>query len=83
MFEKGMINFQMNKRSELVEFCYLLCIGENEDVGKFTEDQIIEKWNDWAEIPEADFFFLCTKAISSFRERYLEIMGVKQSNEQQ
>lgn len=73
-FEKGLINFQTNGRSELVEFCALFCIGEGEDVGEFNEQIIIEKWNDWKEIPEADFFFLCAKAIKSFRQRFLEIL---------
>lgn len=82
-FEQGMINFQLNNRSELVEFCSLFCIGENEDVGVHTEDIIIEKYEDWREIPEVDFFLLCTKAISSFRQRYLEIMGIKQEQIQE
>lgn len=73
-FEEGLVNFQLNGRSELVEFCALFCIAEGEDVGVFTQEQIIDKWNDWKHIPEADFFLLCAKAIPSFKERFLDIL---------
>jgi len=75
-FEEGMVNFQLNGRSELVEFCSLFCIADGEDVGVFTQEQIIDKWNDWKHIPEADFFLLCAKAIPSFKEKFLEILKV-------
>ena len=72
-FDKGILHYLENKRNALLEFASLFCIGEGEEVGIHTEDQIREKYNDWKHIPDADFFFLCQKAIPSFAKRYLEI----------
>lgn len=65
--QKSLLNFQMNKRSSIVEFCSLFCIRDGEDIGIFTEDIIREKYQDWADIPEDDFFLLCANAIPFFR----------------
>jgi len=72
-FDKGILHYLENKRNALIEFASLFCIADGEDVGVHTEDQIREKYNDLKHIPDADFFFLCQKAIPSFAKRYLEI----------
>lgn len=71
-FKKGLINFQLNNRSAIVEFASLYCIAEGEDVSTHNEDIIREKFKDWAHIPEVDFFFLSANAIRGFRESYLK-----------
>lgn len=74
-FRNGLLNFQLNNRSALVEFCALFCISEDEDLGLFNEQIIREKYEDWSEIPEADFFLLSAKAIPYFKQRYLELLS--------
>lgn len=66
--QKGLYDFQLAKRSTIVEFCGLFCNYEGEDVGNYNEDIIREKYEDWKEIPEVDFFLLCAQAIPYFRD---------------
>lgn len=79
-FRKGLIDYQLNTRPAIVEFCSLFCIGEGEEVGTHTEDVIREKYADWKTIPEQDFFFLCANVIPSFRESYLKAIKGEQEN---
>jgi hypothetical protein len=71
--QKGLLDFHIYKRSPAVEFCGLFCIYDGEDVGTYTEDVIREKYEDWVEIPESDFFLLLGKAIPYFRECLVEL----------
>ena len=73
-FQKGLINYQLNKRPAVIEFASLFCIKEGEDVGNHSEDIVREKYEDWRDIPEADFFLLCANVIPSFKENYLNII---------
>ncbi len=73
-FENGMINYQLNKRPKLIEFISLFVVSEDEDKSIHTEEQIREKYNDWADIPISDFFFLCANVIPSFREILLNTL---------
>lgn len=66
------------KRSSMVEFCSLFCIGPNEDVSTHDEETIRAKWEDWAEIPEKDFFLLATSVIDGYRDIYLEVANNQQ-----
>lgn len=67
MLLKGMREYQISHRSPIVEFCALFCNTKEEDVGEWNEDIIRAKYEDWADIPEDDFFLLSTKAIPFFR----------------
>jgi len=79
-FKNGMIDFQLNQRPAIVEFCSLFCIGEGEDVGKHNEEFVREKWDDWRDIPEQDFFFLSANVIPSFRSNYLKMLSETQKS---
>lgn len=71
--QKGLYNFQLNKRSAVVEFCGLFCNYEGEEIGEYNEEIIREKYEDWKEIPEQDFFFLCGQSIPYFKDSLIEI----------
>lgn len=68
LLQKGLLNFQMTKRPAIVELCGLFCIGEGEDVGTYPEELIREKFDEWREIPDQDFFLLCANVIPYFKE---------------
>lgn len=71
-FKQGLINYQLNSRPSIVEFMSLFCIGEGEETGTHSEETIREKFEEWQEIPEQDFFLLCANVIPSFRSNYLQ-----------
>jgi hypothetical protein len=71
-FKQGLINYQLNSRPAIVEFMSLFCIGDGEDTGIHSEEIIREKFEDWREISEQDFFLLCANVIPSFRSNYLQ-----------
>jgi hypothetical protein len=77
-FRKGMLDYQLNTRPTIIEFCSLFCIGEGEDIGTHTEDVIREKYDEWKTIPDQDFFFLCANVIPHFRESYLKALKGEQ-----
>lgn len=68
--------FLESGRSPLIEFASIFCLkcDENgnviEDVGDLTEDLIRDKFNDWKEIDQNDFFLLVSRCIPSFQENY-------------
>ena len=62
-----------NQRPQIVEFCSLFCLMENEDVSVHDEEVIRQKYEDWAHIPHADFFFLCANVIPGYRDTFLNI----------
>jgi len=63
-----MVNYQLNKRSKIVEFVSLFTTEKDEDVSIHTEEQIRKKYDDWGHIPVADFFLLCANVIPSFKD---------------
>ncbi len=67
-FKNGMVNYQLNKRSKIVEFVSLFTTEKDEDVSIHTEEQIRKKYDDWGHIPVADFFLLCANVIPSFKD---------------
>jgi hypothetical protein len=71
---KGMVNYQENTRPAIIEFCSTFCVLENEDISKHSEDQIKEKYEDWAHIPMIDFFLLASKATPRYREYLKSIL---------
>ena len=73
-FEGGLVNYQLNSRPKLIEFVSLFCIAEGEDKAIHNEDQIREKYNDWAHIPIADFFLLCANVIPSFKDALINTL---------
>jgi hypothetical protein len=79
-YENGLMTFHETQRTPLIEFCALFCIYEGEEVGQFNENIIAEKWEDWKEIPDYDFFLLSLNVIPFFKERYLEALGVNQKS---
>lgn len=74
----NIVKFVENKRTPLFEFCGLFCIYENEDVSKYDDEIMIEKWNDLKHIPDVVFFLLSTRAIPTFRDVYLSILNEKE-----
>lgn len=80
--EAGLINYQLNKRPAIIEFCSLVCIKEGEKLNVHTEEQIRDKYADWGEIPILDFLDLAGRLIPGFREFYLAaIKGERQQSE--
>jgi hypothetical protein len=79
-FEQGLLTFHETKRTPLIEFCALFCIYEGEEIGQFNENIIAEKWEDWSEIPDYDFFLLSLNVIPSFKQRYLEALNQNQKS---
>ena len=80
--DEGMINYQLNNRAAIVEFCSLVCIKEGEKLNVHTEEQIRDKYIDWGEIPILDFLDLAGRLIPGFREFYLAaIKGERQQSE--
>jgi hypothetical protein len=77
---KGMFNYQDNTRPAIIEFVSTFVTLEGEDVSKHSEDQIREKYEDWAHIPMTDFFLLASKATPRFKE-YLK--SILESNKAQ
>jgi len=73
-FKKGLINHIEYKRTESIEFCALFCIADGEDVTDFSEALIRDKWNDWKEIPNEDFFLLSIKAKMLYSQRFRDIL---------
>lgn len=63
---KGMVSYHENKRPAIIEFCSTFCVLDDEDITIHTEDQIREKYEDWAHIPIYDFFLLASKATPNF-----------------
>lgn len=66
----GIGNYTETSEPKIIRFCALFCNAENEDVTKFENDMITEKYNDWAHIPIKDFFLLVSEVIPSFKESY-------------
>ena len=72
----GAVRYAETSRSQLVEYASLFCLKTDiegniiEDTSDLTETQIIEKFNDWKEIPMNDFFLLVMKAIPGYIENY-------------
>lgn len=75
----GIGNYTQNSEPKIIRFCALFCNEENEDVTKFENDMIKDKFDDWGHIPIADFFFLVSELIPSFKKSY---QVVKRENEQ-
>ncbi len=75
----GIGNYTQNSEPKIIRFCALFCNEENEDVTKFENDMIKDKFDDWGHIPITDFFLLANEVIPSFRESY---RLVKRENEQ-
>lgn len=63
-------------RSPLIEFASIFCLKTDnngnviEDVGDLTEDVIRDKFNDWKEIDQNDFFLLVSMSIPLFQKNY-------------
>lgn len=72
----GAVRYAETSRSQLVEYASLFCLKTDsegniiEETSDLTESQIIEKFNDWKEIPMNDFFLLVMKAIPGYIENY-------------
>jgi hypothetical protein len=79
-YENGLLTFHETGRTPLIEFCALFCIAEGEDISKFNEDIIREKWEDWNEITDYDFFLLSLNVIPSFKKKYLEALENQKSS---
>lgn len=62
-----------NQRPQIIEFCSLFCLMENEDVSVHDEEVIRQKYDDWSHIPVADFFLLCANVIPGYRDIFLNI----------
>lgn len=78
--KNGMIQYATNGRAAVIEFCSLVCIKEGENIGVHTEEQIRDKFNDWASIPAADFFYLAARLTPSFPEHYNAALRQNQAN---
>ena len=75
----GIGNYTQNSEPKIIRFCALFCNEENEDVTKFENDMIKDKFDDWGHIPISDFFLLVSELIPSFKKSY---QVVKKENEQ-
>lgn len=72
---EGLYRFQDSKRPQVIELLSLICIADGEDVGIHSEQQIREKYEEWAEIPIVDFIVLASRLIPGFKEYYKEALN--------
>ena len=76
----GIGNYTQNSEPKIIRFCALFCNEENEDVTKFENDMIKDKFDDWGHIPISDFFLLVSELIPSFKKSYQVVKKEQDQN---
>ena len=76
----GIGNYTQNSEPKIIRFCALFCNEENEDVTKFDNDMIKSKYDDWGNVPIADFFLLASDVTPSFKKSYQVVKKEQEQN---
>jgi hypothetical protein len=66
----GIANFAETPEPKIIKFCAIFCNEEGEDTSNYDEIMVRQKFEDWKNIPIADFFLLASEQIPSFRDVY-------------